>query len=185
MARLFTILYLFIHLPLPGQTLATNGDNLLEWNEFYHLQWDDFRGKTTVQARGDAGTTVLIKVKPYRVGRVVMYDVHTYFNRAKSWCRDKSNSLLEHERLHFDLAELYARMIRKKIEELNSQGIKDVKIYNRAIDELLQKSNETDQRYDLETLHGALPKKQDSWEIYVKQQLMGLKDYKKRTRFIV
>jgi hypothetical protein len=67
---------------------------------------------------------------------------------------------------------------------LSARGEKDIKVYNAAIRLLLEESNEADQRYDLETLHGALTKKQALWEKSVKEQIMGLRDYKKRKRVI-
>jgi len=114
----------------------------------------------------------------------VRYDVEAYFNRKKSWSRAKSPALLQHEQLHFDIAELYARKIREKISHMRSQGIRDIKQYNSAIKGLLHESNLTDQRYDLETLHGALSKKQAAWERMIREQLIGLKDYKKPKRII-
>jgi hypothetical protein len=167
-----------------AQVFARDADGLIEWNEYYQIQWEDFQGKPSQNSMGDAGTAVAIKAKPFYIKGQIMYDVHTYFNRKKSWCRGKSESLLEHERLHFDIAELYARMIRKKITDLNAAGVRNIDAYNSAIQSLLEKSNEADQRYDLETLHGALSKKQLFWETRVKEQLQGFKDFKKQKRLI-
>jgi hypothetical protein len=167
-----------------GQRLASTANNLIEWNEYYTLTWEDFKGQPSGNSFGDAGTAVQIKAVPFFVKGQVMYDVHTYFNRDKSWTKGKSASLLKHEQIHFDIAELYARMIRKKISDMTEAGVKNVSEFNQAINELLIKSNEADQRYDLETLHGALQKKQAFWERYVNMQLQGLKDYKKQKRLI-
>ncbi|MBT1701841.1 DUF922 domain-containing protein [Chryseosolibacter indicus] len=158
--------------------------NLLEWNEYYELTWEDFKGKRADEAKGDAGTAVIIKAKPYYVKNKVRYDVIAYFDRNKSWATDKSLSLLAHEKLHFDIAELYARRIRKQIEELEKKNVNDIKTYNAAINLLLEESNEVDQKYDLETLHGALSKKQTLWEKKIKGELQLLKMFKKRKSVI-
>jgi hypothetical protein len=162
----------------------TQSRGLLEWNEFYKLSWEDFQGERTEGSIGDAGTSVSIKAKPYMVNNKVMYDVYAYFNRNKSWASDKSDKLLEHEQLHFDIAELYARKIRKRISELKGRGVNDVKKYNAEITTLLEASNVADVQYDLETLHGALPKKQLLWEAKVKQELEHLDDFKKEKKVI-
>src|SRR5688500_19580117 len=87
-------------------SLAQNtSSDLLEWNEFYKLTWEDFTGKRTESSIGDAGTVVSIKAKPYMVKNKVKYDVYAYFNRQKSWASDTSEELLKHEQLHFDIAE--------------------------------------------------------------------------------
>ena len=157
---------------------------LLLWNEFYKLQWGDFQGEADKNSFGDAGTAVQIKATPFLVRRQVRYDVAAFFNRKKSWVRDRSVSLLAHEQLHFDIAELYARKIRKKIRDLQRRDVNNIKEYNAAIQHLLLESNKADEQYDLETLHGALSRKQAAWRDKVKQELAHLKDYKKIKRVI-
>lgn len=167
-----------------AQSKNRDDQKLLEWNEYYTLSWDDFQGMPDNQLQGDAGTVIQIKAKPYYVKGKIKYDVYAYFDRSKSWYRAQSSSLLAHERLHFDLAELYARMIRKKIAELEKNKVDDIKIYNAAINKILNESNEEDQRYDLETLHGAMSKKQAMWETKIKQELHTLRFYKKSKKVI-
>lgn len=176
-------------LTLSGILVHAQGDSFdekkkLEWNEFYKLTWDDFQGQPTPKAAGDAATSVKIIALPYLVKNKAKYDVHVVFNRDKSWKRDQSPELLAHEQLHFDLAELYARMIRKKIQELNDQGIYEVKTLNKAIQHLLEESNAADRQYDIETLHGALDQKQAEWTKRIKQELEALNAYKKQKRFV-
>lgn len=156
----------------------------LEWNEFYKLTWHDFQGQPTPKAAGDAGASVKIIAKPYLVKNKARYDVYVVFNRDKSWKRDEAPQLLAHEQLHFDLAELYARMIRKRIQELNDQGVHEVKTLNKAIQQLLEESNNADRQYDIETLHGALDQKQEAWSKRIKQELEELKAYKKQKQFV-
>lgn len=157
---------------------------LLEWNEYYRLTWDDFQGKPTPVSKGDAGTFVQIKAKPYLVGGEAFYDVHAYFDREQSWATEKSRSLLAHEQLHFDIAELYARKIRKRIHQLKSEGVKDVSKINAAVRHLLEESNEADIRYDAETLHGSLRSKQAQWEEKVSNEMASLERFKKPKKII-
>jgi hypothetical protein len=178
---LSSILICFLSARVFGQAAD---HSLLEWNEFYSLSWEDFEGSPSTESIGDAGTAVRIKAKPFYIKKQVHYDVIAYFDRKKSWVRGKSEALLAHERLHFDIAELYARKIRKKIAELQANDVNDIQTFNAAIREILEESNEADQRYDLETLHGALQKKQSMWEKRVKEELQGLKDYKKNKRIV-
>jgi hypothetical protein len=169
---------------ISAQTVRDDGHTLLSWNPFYTLQWYDFKGKPPKGSRGDAGTAVKIKAKPFRVGNEIQYDVTATFDRQKSWARDTSASLLRHERLHFDIAEVYARKIRKKVSDLRSESVHDLSTYTQAIEDLMAESDETDRRYDIETLHGALLKKQDAWSLKVKAELASLDEYKKSKRII-
>ena len=159
-------------------------DNLLEWNPFYTLDWHDFEATPATQSRGDAATAIQITARPFIVRNDVQYDVTAFFNRSRSWVRDPSPSLLAHERLHFDIAELYARKIRKTIREMSRRGVNEVSTYNEAINQLLEESNRVDRQYDTETLHGALSKKQASWAHRISAELERLESYRKQKRII-
>jgi hypothetical protein len=185
MVKLVTFIVLLTLSGLQAQPADMTADiELLLWNEFYKLQWDDFQGKPDPNSLGDAGTAVQIKATPFLVKKEIKYDVEAFFNRRKSWVRDKSPTLLAHEQLHFDIAELYARKIRKRVRELQDRGVNNIKTYNAAIQELLLESNQVDVQYDLETLHGALPKKQAAWTEKIKGQLASLKKFRKTKRVI-
>jgi len=182
------IAFLLIILLTP--TFSSSQDNVdaaleeLTWNEFYDLQWDDFQGKPDKDSNGDAATAVHIKAKPFLVRKKIHYDVVAIFNRRKSWSRDQSSSLLAHEQLHFDIAELYARKIRQKVEQMTHAGINDIKEFNAAIHELLEESNAVDRQYDIETLHGAMSRKQAAWSEKIKKELAELSRYRKVKRVI-
>lgn len=150
----------------------------IEWTAHYNLGWNDFQGKPGLEAIGDAGTAVAIKAKPYMVKNKISYHVRALFIKTKSWYREQSPALLAHEQLHFDIAELYARKARKKIRELSLAGVKDIKVYNQEIQKILNESNAVDQRYDTETLHGAMVKKQKEWADRVKAGLLTLEQFK-------
>jgi predicted secreted Zn-dependent protease len=183
------VAFFFLSIVFPADAAYSQTDvdpaiDQLSWNEFYKLQWEDFQGKPAEYSLGDAATSVKIKAKPFLVKNRIKYDVVAVFSRKKSWARDRSASLLAHEQLHFDIAELYARKIRKKISELSDRGVNDIKVYNAAIQELLEESNAADQQYDLETLHGGMSKRQASWSKKVKDELAELKRYRKAKRVI-
>lgn len=165
-------------------TFIYSGDEYIGWNPFYQLQWDDFRGEPPPGARGDAGAVVKIQAKPYRIKDEVFYDVKALFNRDKSWVRDGSDILLRHERIHFDLAELYARKIRQRIGQLKHDDVKDIRVFNAAIRELLDESNEVDIRYDVETLHGAMSGRQKEWNLSVRDELKVMEPFARKRKII-
>jgi predicted secreted Zn-dependent protease len=186
MTRFISFIFLLTVTTAFGQSSNTSltGKNIILWNEFYKLQWNDFQGEPQENSIGDAGAVVQIKAKPYKVKSRIFYTVEAVFNRKKSWARDQSQALLAHEQLHFDIAELYARKIRQKIKELSDRGVDDVKTFNAAIQQLLDESNEIDRQYDIETLHGAISKRQAAWTDKVKQGLRDLENYRKAKRIV-
>ena len=181
------VLFLFLLLPHLHSHSQDNVDAALDelsWNEYYRLQWDDFQGEPDKNSLGDAATAVRIKAKPFIVKKKIHYDVVAIFTRNKSWYRDTSPELLAHEQLHFDIAELYARKIRRQIAEMKRQGVNDIKTFNTAIHELLLESNLVDAQYDAETLHGAMTRKQAAWSDKIKGELASLKKFGKTKRVI-
>jgi hypothetical protein len=181
MKHLQAIFLLFIFI----SSHAQNSDNpKLEWNQFYELTWSDFKGAPAEHSYGDAATAVQIKAKPFYVDKEIHYDVVAYFNRERSWVRDQSNALLKHEQLHFDIAELYARKIRKEIAQLKKNKINDVETINKAIKVLLAESDRVDIQYDAETLHGGFPKQQAKWSSKIKQEISELEPYRKTKRVV-
>jgi hypothetical protein len=167
-------------------TFINNPDamEVIVWNEYRPLTWEDFQGKRSEDAAGDAGTVVQIKAKPYMVKDQVKYDVAAVFVKTKSWRDAETKELLAHEQLHFDIAELYARKIRKVIAAYEEAGEHDIKKYNRVVQKLLYESNEIDIQYDLETLHGALQKKQSEWTANIHEELKSLSQFKKHRQVI-
>ena len=156
----------------------------IEWNAYYELGWHDFQGEPTEEAIGDAGSVIKITAKPYKIKNTIYYEVAALFLKNKSWSRDQSSTLLEHEQLHFDIAELYARKIRQKVSELNRRDVKDLAVYNTEVKKILDESNQVDWNYDIQTLHGALPKKQEEWKRKVSDELKAFEKFKKQKRII-
>ena len=128
-------------------------------------------------SHADAATGIHLSSLPYRYKNRIFYRVDAYFIPSRSWVRERSERLLAHEQLHFDIAELYARGARKKISELRQMGVRDVAEYNFAIQKVLEESNDTDRLYDRETIHGAISEKQKRWEREIALELQVLERF--------
>ena len=176
MKTLFAVLTFIVFLS-SGWTIDKNATDL-EWND-KTLSWDDFAGDVNPYSTADAATSVRIVATPYFHHSKIHYRVNTYFIREHSWYRNRSEQLLSHEQLHFDLAELYARKVRKKISEYQRQGVRDVHAYNAAIQRILDESNRIDVNYDERTLHGCLSEKQALWKKNIWVQLKALEPFSK------
>lgn len=165
--------------PAAAQDLPYDPEEYIEWSENQKLSWDYFDAKPAEKTFGDAGTAVKIKAKPYIVDGEIYYSVYALFNRKKSWCKGKSDKLLEHEQLHFDIAELTARKVRRAVEMMQKENVDDLQTYNQSIQEILIKSNDFDAQYDRDTFHGLIQNKQKAWQKKVSEELSALNEYKK------
>lgn len=167
----------YIILPLFLCAFIEEDESRLIWTDD-RLTWSDFRAQPDHSSFGAARTAVTISARPFRKNRKLEYHVGAYFLKDHSWCKSKSTNLLNHEQGHFDLAELYARKIRQKIQELQQSKVKDYRVYNKAIQVILDESTAVDRRYDRETLNGSILKKQIEWDLGVHRELEALSRFR-------
>ncbi len=100
--------------------------SIIEWNEARKLKWSDYQGVINKNdALGYVKTVYKIEIFPSNVqvdsqDRVIGYKQLTakaIFFKNKSWVTAEENlgQILQHEQLHFNIAELYARRLKKTI----------------------------------------------------------------------
>jgi hypothetical protein len=178
--KIYITMALILITPLTmGQSQnAYDPSRYIAWNPYYDLDWDDFKATKDISRFGDAGTAVKIIAKPYLVKNDVNYQVFALFDKSASWASEESKELLAHEQLHFDIAEVYARRVRKKVKELQLRGETRIAAYNKEIEVLLQESNVTDAQYDNETLHGAIQERQKEWQENIDSALESLEEFR-------
>lgn len=155
----------------------------ITWSSAYALQWPDFKGEPRIN--GDAvavtasGITFGYTTTRYDNGRIdYEFDIKAQFypNRSYYLKERVTQITLDHERLHFDIAELHARKFRKVVAQTRfSRNIdNEVEvIYNRINRDL----REMQQLYDKETNHSINIEKQKAWQDYVARQLSSFGEY--------
>jgi hypothetical protein len=150
------------------------------WRPDIKLHWVDFRGEVDYKSSFLAYTSTIISLKysiQFRGSNVIPeFYVTCAFNCNKSWARkDKPDllnaSLLDHEQLHFDIAELTARKLRKALH--NQKFTKDNYQYKieGIRNSILKDGENMQERYDKETGHGTHIKEQALWKKRVEQEL--------------
>lgn len=149
------------------------------WDRNRTLKWSDFQGPPdTVMSIGLAGCGAALQVAGYWDKGLPNFLVTNYFKKNSSWTVDTTSSyLLQHEQLHFDIAEVHARKIRKAVDSLRSEGIRNFDPYSDAIQYLLNRKNEINSLYDEETGHSVYRDKQEEWNQKVRDELRCLKEY--------
>jgi hypothetical protein len=162
----------------PPKTPAIN------WSPERKLTWDDFKRKPKSGTGLDAESAVYISTSGVacKDGKVV-YDVRAEFEPDESWVdpNKKSAEILTHEQGHFDLAELYARKLRKALAAL-APLCEDKKKFGEAAQKAI-KQNQDDfakaqEKYDTDTDHGEDTDKQKQASADIQKDLDELKDYK-------
>ena len=163
---LLTILFSVAYIP-------SKDNNKILWNKDYSLQWKDFKGPVKENAGYDAMTAYAVESGKEN-GK---YGIFCYFDRSKSWRVKKKETelLLKHEQYHFNLAEVYARKIRKQIIEMNL--LKDPKQLDKVFKDNLKQLEIDQKAYDKETNHSKVPETQTKWENDIDKQLLELNKF--------
>ncbi|MDN5203082.1 hypothetical protein QQ008_16960 [Fulvivirgaceae bacterium BMA10] len=177
----FKVFIIFISV-FKHDSLSCSNEEFLYWCENYRLTWSDFRGnpsdfKTSLGLGAVAVTATKIEVESYVEDGELRFHITNKFMKRKSWVKDSTNQdehTLNHERLHFDIAEVFARKIRK---ELAIQKGLSNEAYQMLIQSLLEEKKKYNKSYDSETSHGLLKEQQIRWSEKIKLELEELKEY--------
>lgn len=175
MKRIFLVIFTFLSINLYSQTKA---DSIVYWNKNTRLKWNDFKGKTPESVGYESASSFIeIHAKGIWKHHIPHYKVTVLFIKSKSWAKDTSGPLLDHEQLHFDIGELYAREIRKSLMELKKQGDTVMKDYSQVLHAYYRGCKKYNILYDNETDHGIYNREQKEWENLVAKELTHLKKY--------
>jgi hypothetical protein len=152
-------------------------DSLVEWLSKRPLKESDFKSGN-FDNDYEALTSVRIRYR-YETsnGKLNSVEIKAFFLPYKSWFKPKLNStLLNHEQIHFDIAELFARKMRAYVSAIDSKK-NDVTCIVHALDSIIVKSHEFDDEYDRSTSHGTNAKIQREWNEKIAKELAELKEY--------
>ncbi|MEQ8908328.1 MAG: hypothetical protein RIC95_03990 [Vicingaceae bacterium] len=163
-------------------TTDQKGDlNRIYWSDWYRLEWNDFQG----EVEGDESVAALSSIAlPYNLtsdgeGEVIV-DVNVCFIKDESWAKEKQKNtvLLQHEQLHFDIAELHRRKVIKALLEANltKDNYRD-RIHNIMARFWKKQYREMQERYDKETNYSQFFKGQIEWNKFIEQELRNYADY--------
>lgn len=163
-----------------GQFLKVDTVEYIEWDEERPLAWSDFeyKGLKAGEKESYALTSVFHSVRGGIKSGMPNFQVRVLYVKEDSWTTNLvSEELLAHEQLHFDLAELYGRKIRKALETLGENGEDQLGEYRKVINLLLDEFKRKSMEYDNETVHGSIAEMQLEWTEYVAFELSRLNKY--------
>ncbi len=117
---------------------------------------------------------------PSKMGAVsVEYSVQSFFSPEGSWYIPERVTpyILRHEQAHFDVSELHARMLRKKLE--GKTFSKKIKSEIEGIyQQIEQKRRAMQTKFDAETDHSRNEQQEVYWQKYISQQLAEYESWK-------
>ncbi len=176
------LILLFLGLFLLSSFVGGDKD-VITWSKDRKLTWKDYRGKP--KPRFAAASTV------YSLGRYVDGSggkatavIEAYFYCNDSWKKDDwiNDEVLAHEQKHFDIVELFARKIRKKIDSMTFGSLKEAEEKVESLYQGLNKEMDVYQDlYDKETDGSMDGDGQRKWEKKIAEEIKSLDAYASKT----
>lgn len=173
--RMFKVLLGFLLLCCSSISLAQEKEII--WCDSVKLSWSDYEVKNT-KHKESAMSFIDLRYEGKVYDEKIKIKVYAQFSPKKSWVKPgSSQKLLNHEQLHFDIVELYARKLRKMIVETRlkpkSMNRKVSKFYNK----ILEQKNKCQDIYDKETNYSRNEAMQKEWSEKIDSKLDELKEY--------
>jgi hypothetical protein len=150
----------------------------MPWSATRPLQWSDFQGAPRHGGDEAAKTAYGIYYAWKCRGRAFEFRAVAAFHTQESWVQPavagdiaEGPRTLAHEQTHFDIAEVYARRMRRHFRELAEPCAQsDANLAAGAL-RLLDEEKAMQHRYDAETAHGLRRTQQVAWETEIRRQL--------------
>lgn len=157
--------------------------NAIKFNELKSFNWNLFEGKIDSKSKHDAlchsGIFYNYKYNNENGNIFLTFDVHSYFDKEKSWSikAKQSSELLEHENLHLLISELHSRLLKKEFTtfKFSEKYQKEISTIFKSIEKQRSKMQLL---YDKETDHSKNIVEQEKWNKYIYDELEKLEKYK-------
>ena len=153
---------------------ATAGlaQEVIVWSLERRLTKEDFKGRVPANAATASMSWIHIETEWECKDGTFMATARATFDPSQSWFRRSQSpmqldiQLLEHEQIHFDIAEVTVRKIRAGLQKFTDAcaeagGTEPIQHLIARADRDLQDEQE---RYDRETGHGVNARVQDQWK---------------------
>ena len=181
MSKFFTIFLVLV--------FASNGGYVdrFSYAEKSTLDWSDFRGEPKGETHFDASLNSGITYqwsysKDDGEDIALDFEVDSFCYPSLSWVKkgQTSDYLLAHEQLHFDISELHARIMRKKLKEYQPEKGKNVREDLNSMYKTVERMRINMQEdYDEQTKHSRDKVAQKKWKQKVETLMWFYREYKK------
>ena len=160
----YLLKYFFICLLFPSVLFSqSSSEEVLEWDASRKLSWADYKAMPNPDSDAAASTTTYLGINYNITSRSFSYKIYSRFSKTRSWGLHKTAYILSHEQGHFDIAEIFARKLHKKMSEYEFNK----KTYNKDLDKIYRdvtkEKEDTQNQYDKETNHSINKTEQLLW----------------------
>ncbi len=163
---------------VPAPPVAASNEHVA-WSSTRKLNWEDFRATPESDNPHHALTAANLAVDARCKDNKFYYEVKCVFLPGESWSKNKrSEKLLAHEQLHFDLTEVHARLLRKQLNTLGNSCSNLKTNLNTTVGEAFKAWKAEQSQFDKLSRHGLEAETQQQWTESIAQRLKELDAWK-------
>jgi hypothetical protein len=170
------VLSFFLIVFFSSEVISQNPSEKIIWRQNHRLSWSDFKAAPKPRMPYSANTNSGFSFGwGYSDNSGLTYKIKANFYPYKSWVKPEAKSpyLLRHEQLHFDISELYARKLRKALDDyIPGRNMK--KELDRIYNQIEKERQQLQQRFDRETSHSQNKEAEEFWQQFIKEELRKL-----------
>lgn len=175
--KLFLSLLAGLLLLHPAAFAQSKNEEVLRWSATRKLTWADYKASPDPDSDAAASTTTYLSIEYNISSSRFNYSIESRFSKDRSWGKHKSAYILSHEQGHFDIAEVFARKLHKKMSEYRFNSKTYQKELKKIYEEVTDEKEEVQNAYDRETKHSINKEKQAEWLKKIQEMLDEYADY--------
>lgn len=156
----------------------------IPWRADRPLAWGDFQAAAPGGGAEGALTGYSLLYAVECAGATFRYEAAAVFLPHKSWVRavvladpGESERTLDHEQTHFNLTEVYARRLRRFLQQAYDPCGHGADAVRQGSDRIVADEADAQRRYDDETRHGLNLARQHAWHADIKGWLADLDSF--------
>ncbi len=170
--------FLIVIVAMPAFSFSQNSDEeLMEWTSSRQLTWNDYKGNPDPNSDAAASTTTYLGIEYKMDEKGLAWNIQCRFSKSRSWGRNKTDFILRHEQGHFDIAEIFARKLNKKMTEYQFDKTTSKSDLKNIYSGVTAEKETFQDLYDKETDHSRKKEIQEEWLKKIVRMLNELKDY--------
>ncbi len=155
-----------------------NYQKTISWEQDTPLTWNDFAGQSKNWSNIGALTASAIEYAYECQEGHLDIDVKAIFIPEESWAKSEAmtDHILDHEQLHFNITEIYARKLREQFtKEVNSCN--DIYKIESIAEIIINEWKHEQEKYDADSKHSIDREMQSLWGEKVEADLISTHDF--------
>lgn len=152
-------------------------DDYLSWSASRPLTWEDFMCEPKRNTDAVALTSTALGIAYNASNGKLHYEITCNFSKIKSWGILKTSYILAHEQGHFDITEIYSRILHRELQGYKFNRRTFRQDVNEIYDRVVKEKEAFQLMYDGQTDHSRNKKVQQEWLDKIQQLLTETEPY--------